>query len=124
MVKSTLQGILVQESGLRSAELLNNRQRRYAYGLLSLPTDHPGHQLLPFTLRDGDQTIVEENRTTQQDMEWATEISLMKRHRNLGQRPAHALTCRIYCGNERRDNGLGLGVLITAHGGEDGTVVG
>jgi hypothetical protein len=25
---------------------------------------------------------------------------------------------------ERRDNGLGLGVVITAHGGEDGTVMG
>jgi hypothetical protein len=25
---------------------------------------------------------------------------------------------------ERRDNGLGLGGVITAHGGEDGTVMG
>jgi hypothetical protein len=25
---------------------------------------------------------------------------------------------------ERRDNGSGLGVMITAHGGEDGTVIG
>jgi hypothetical protein len=25
---------------------------------------------------------------------------------------------------ERRDNGLGLGVVITAHGGEDGIVMG
>jgi hypothetical protein len=30
----------------------------------------------------------------------------------------------VEMGAERRDNGLGLGGVITAHGGEDGTVIG
>lgn len=53
--RSTPIGPLISESGLIPVDiLLNYRQRKYAYRLLSLPDGHPTKEILPITLRAGD----------------------------------------------------------------------
>ncbi|KAL1978972.1 hypothetical protein VTN96DRAFT_7858 [Rasamsonia emersonii] len=56
MFRTTPIGPLVREAGLEPAEtLLEARQLGYIIRLLGLPGDHPAKQILPVTLREGDQ---------------------------------------------------------------------
>ena len=55
MYQSTPVGPLMSESGLIPAHvLLDYRQRKYAYRLLTLPDENPAKNILPVTLRSGD----------------------------------------------------------------------
>lgn len=56
---------LLREAGLVPAStLLNHRQRSYAYRLLSLPGQHPAKEILPVSLRVGDESFNAENYLT------------------------------------------------------------
>lgn len=55
MFESAPARIVVRESGMRSAvSLLNNRQRMYGYCLLAAPRIQPIRDILPVTLREGE----------------------------------------------------------------------
>lgn len=55
MYQSTPVGPLMGEAGLILAQiLLDYRQRKYAYQLLTLPDKNPTKSVLPITLRLGD----------------------------------------------------------------------
>ena len=56
MLKTTLIGPLVRETGLAPAEtLLEARQLGYTTRLLGLPEDNPTRKILPVSFREGDQ---------------------------------------------------------------------
>ena len=58
MYPSTPVHPLLCEAGLTPASIiLDNRQRLYAYRLLSLPDEHPTKKILPISLRVGDGTF-------------------------------------------------------------------
>ena len=58
MYPSTRVHPLLFEAGLVPAStLLNYRQRSYAYRLLSLPDEHPAQEILPVSLRIGDENF-------------------------------------------------------------------
>ena len=49
---------LLCEASLEPAStLLNHHQRSYAYRLLSLPDQHPAKEILPVSLRVGDESF-------------------------------------------------------------------
>lgn len=48
---------LLSEAGLIPAKLLQEfRQKSYAYRLITLPDHHPTKQILPISLRNGDES--------------------------------------------------------------------
>ncbi len=56
MYPSTLIHPLLSEAGLIPAQLvLDSRQKAYAYRLLTVPDCHPTKQILPISLREGDE---------------------------------------------------------------------
>ncbi|POS88401.1 hypothetical protein EPUL_000062 [Erysiphe pulchra] len=77
--------VIVKEVGLRpSVSLWNNRQRRYAQRLLTLPKDIVLREILPETLREGDAYAQPGEQGS--NLEW-----LSTRPKNLGQRLAFKL---------------------------------
>lgn len=80
-------GVVVKEAGLRPAiSLLNNRQRRYAQRLLSLPTENHMRNILPETLRDGDAHAQPGDQEST-NWDWITH----RKAKTIGQRLAYAL---------------------------------
>lgn len=52
-----LHPLLCEASLVPASTLLNHRQRSYAYRLLSLPDQHPTKEILPVSLRVGDESF-------------------------------------------------------------------
>ena len=87
MFRTAPVGVVIKEAGLRPAiSLLNNRQRRYAQRLLSLPNENAIRNILPETLRDGD-AYAEPGDQELSNWDWLS-ISNAK---NLGNRLASSL---------------------------------
>ena len=87
MFKSAPIGVVVKEAGLRSAaSLLDNRQRRYALRVLSLPKDNTLREILPVTFRDGD-VHAQPGEIESGDWDWQTDLKTKR----LGQRLANSL---------------------------------
>ena len=88
-LRSTPVGPLLREAGLEPAEsVLNARQLGYTRRLLGLPSSHPGHQVLPATLREGD-VWAQPGEPPSDDREWAAAST--QRPKSLGQHLARQL---------------------------------
>jgi hypothetical protein len=81
---STPLGPLLQEASLEPAEvMLNARQRGYTARLLGLPRNHPGHQILPVSFREGDRHA-QAGEQEEDDLQWA-QTSIPRGLQSLGQ---------------------------------------
>ncbi|POS82121.1 hypothetical protein EPUL_006259, partial [Erysiphe pulchra] len=88
MFRSAPIGVVIKEAGLRPAtSLLNNRQRRYAHHILSLPQDNPTRNILPLTFRVGD-AHAQPGEIKSGDWDWLEDHKV----KTLGQRLANSLT--------------------------------
>lgn len=84
--------VVVQEAGLRPAVLLlNNRQWRYILRFLAAPKTHPARDILPVTIRDGEDQ--EQSEAQQEDNNACTSLSIAEQE-HLGQRLARALIAK------------------------------
>lgn len=89
MFRTTPIGPLVKEAALVPAEtLLNSRQLNYIVRLIGLPGDQPAKQILPITLREGDQHA-QPGEQPADDRIWAE--TTVKGPQNLGQQLAKKL---------------------------------
>ena len=88
MYRRTSIAPLMSEAGLIPARiLLNYRQRRYAYRLLTLPDGHPAKDILPFSLKIGDESA-QPGKLLENDTIW----SLNQKVRTYGQHLAQQVS--------------------------------
>lgn len=97
MFRSAPVGVVVKEASLKHAvPILNNRQRRFALRLLTMPRNLATRKILPENLREGDdQTQPGEQEGLNWDSLYTSKV------RNLSQRLANLLVQNIrICGNK------------------------